>query len=63
MPGRLKAKKARIDVVPYTPEPGGLRKVRLRQPSDDREEAIVLGHGADAAPAVVDVLERIGVVS
>ncbi|MPZ00440.1 MAG: electron transfer flavoprotein beta subunit/FixA family protein [Actinophytocola sp.] len=63
MPGRLKAKKARIDVVPYEPEPGGLRKVRLRQPNDNREEAIVLGHGADAAPAVVDVFERIGVIS
>ncbi len=63
MPGRLKAKKARIDVVPYEPEPGGLRKVRLRQPNDDREEAIVLGHGADAAPAVVDVFERIGVIT
>ncbi|MPY78343.1 MAG: electron transfer flavoprotein beta subunit/FixA family protein [Actinophytocola sp.] len=63
MPGRLKAKKARIDVVPYTPEPGGLRKVRLRQPNDDREEAIVLGHGADAAPRVVDVLEQIGVIT
>lgn len=63
MPGRLKAKKARIDVVPYTPEPGGLRKVRLRQPNDDREEAIVLGHGAAAAPAVVDTLEQIGVIS
>lgn len=63
MPGRLKAKKARIDVVPYEPEPGGLRKVRLRQPNDDREEAIVLGHGADAAPAVVDVFERIGVIA
>lgn len=63
MPGRLKAKKARIDVVPYTPEPGGLRKVRLRQPNDDREEAIVLGHGADAAPAVVDVLTQIGVIA
>lgn len=63
MPGRLKAKKARIDVVPYTPEPGGLRKVRLRQPNDDREAAIVLGHGAAAAPAVVDALEQIGVVS
>ncbi|MQA60220.1 MAG: electron transfer flavoprotein beta subunit/FixA family protein [Actinophytocola sp.] len=62
MPGRLKARKAQLLTIPFEPAAGGLRKVRLRQPHDDREAAIVLGHGAAAAPAVVDVLEELGAV-
>lgn len=62
MPGRLKARKAQLRTIPFEPPAGGLRKLRLRQPRDDREAAIVLGHGAAAAPAVVDVLEELGAV-
>ncbi len=62
MPGRLRARKTRLRAVPAEQAAGGLRKVRLRQPRDDRAAAIVLGHGAAAAPAVVDVLEELGVV-
>lgn len=62
MPGRLKARKAQLQVVPVRPAPGGLRKVRLRQPREDRAAAIRLGEGAAAAPAVVDVLVELGVV-
>jgi|SRR5690606_7146849 electron transfer flavoprotein beta subunit len=61
LPGRLKAKKAQLRTVSYRPEPGGLRKIRLRQPEDNRAESVLLGHGAAAAPAVVDVLEELGV--
>lgn len=62
MPGRLRARKAPLRAITVAPMAGGLRKVRLRQPRDERAEAIVLGHGAAAAPAVVDVLEELGVV-
>jgi len=62
MPGRLRARKAQLQTIAVQPSAGGLRKVRLRQPRDDRAAAVVLGHGAAAAPAVVDVLEELGVV-
>ncbi|MGH3517634.1 MAG: electron transfer flavoprotein subunit beta/FixA family protein [Haloechinothrix sp.] len=62
MPGRLRARKAVLRTIPVEPQAGGLRKVRLRQPRDDRAGAIVLGNGAAAAPAVVDVLEELGVI-
>jgi len=41
----------------------GPTKLGLRLPAEDRTAATVLGEGADAAPAVVDLLVRIGVVS
>jgi len=62
MPGRLRARKAQLQTIAVQPSAGGLRKVRLRQPRDDRAAAVLLGHGAAAAPAVVDVLEELGVV-
>lgn len=62
MPGRLRARKAPLRTIAVAPAAGGLRKVRLRQPRDERAAAIVLGHGAAAAPAVVDVLEELGVI-
>jgi hypothetical protein len=34
----------------------------LRLPAETSTEAEVIGRGADAAPAVVDLLERIGVL-
>lgn len=61
MMGRLRAKKAQLQTIPVDPPAGGLRKVRLRQPRDDRAPAVLLGEGASAAPAVVDVLEQLGV--
>jgi len=63
LPGRLKAKKAQLHVVAYDPGAGrGLRTVGLRTPPDRRAAAIPLGRGADAAPAVVDVLAGLGKV-
>ena len=44
------------------PDPASrLEKVRLVVPEGQAKEAVVLGHGAEAAPAVVEVLQRIGV--
>lgn len=62
MRGRLHARKAALETIASQPPGGGLRKVRLRHPHEDRTEAVVLGRGAEAAPAVVDVLEELGVV-
>jgi electron transfer flavoprotein beta subunit len=40
----------------------GPTKLGLRLPAEERTAAAVMGQGADAAPAVVDLLERIGVL-
>jgi electron transfer flavoprotein beta subunit len=61
--GRMKAKKAPIDIRPVTEQPKGSGRVRLRVPPPRSGTVEVLGHGAEAAPAVVDLLVGIGVVS
>jgi electron transfer flavoprotein beta subunit len=62
IPGRLRAKKK--EIARSTPEwrAGGLEKIVLRLPNEERTAAEVIGRGADAAPAVVDLLARIGVL-
>jgi electron transfer flavoprotein beta subunit len=62
MRGRLASKKAEIATIEASDEVGGLTKVALQRPPERESQTIVLGHGADAAPAVVDVLEEIGVL-
>jgi electron transfer flavoprotein beta subunit len=62
VPGRLRAKKK--DIARMTPErrPGGPTKERLRLPKAPETTVEVIGRGADAAPAVVELLTRLGVV-
>jgi electron transfer flavoprotein beta subunit len=64
LPGRLRAKRAVITRVPVSFVPDdGLRMTRLRVPAVPGREAVVLGHGADAVPALVSVLADLGVLS
>lgn len=63
IPGRMKAKRAPVDRVASGVEPVGSGRVRLKLPPAQPSSVEILGEGADAAPAVVDLLERIGVVS
>lgn len=60
--GRMKAKKAPI--VEYdAPEPGtGSPRIRLELPEVKASSVTILGEGPEAAPAMVDVLEEIGVI-
>jgi electron transfer flavoprotein beta subunit len=62
VPGRLRAKKKPVET--RTPERGaqGVEKLRLVVPADEGSQTEVLGRGPDAAQAVVELLERIGVV-
>ena len=62
IPGRLRAKKKEIERS--TPEwrAGGLEKIVLRLPKEEITAAEMIGRGAEAAPAVVDLLARIGVL-
>ena len=64
LPGRLRAKRAVITRVPVSFVPDeGLRMTRLRVPAVSGREAVVLGHGTDAVPALVSVLADLGVLS
>jgi electron transfer flavoprotein beta subunit len=63
IPGRMKAKRTPVDTVSPSREPAGSGRVGLRLPPASPSAVEILGEGAPAAPAVVDLLVRIGVVS
>jgi electron transfer flavoprotein beta subunit len=63
LPGRLRAKRAEITVLRPAFVADGLRKELLRVPAAPRQQATVLGHGADAVPALVRVLGELGVLA
>lgn len=61
VPGRLRAKSKPLAVLEQTrPEPK-LEKLRLVVPEGQGKQAEVLGHGAEAAPKVVELMQRLGV--
>jgi electron transfer flavoprotein beta subunit len=62
IPGRLKAKKAPVEQVVPAGAPAGTGRLRLAMPPEVPSQVEILGEGADAAPALVDVLQKIGVV-
>lgn len=62
IPGRLKAKRAPIEHVRPSWPGNSLLKVRLTLPAEEEKKVEILGHGAEAAPAVVRVLEELGLV-
>lgn len=59
--GRLKSKKVEIRRREVELVPGGQRMIRLESPPEQEVQTEVLGEGAEAAGAVVDVFERLGV--
>jgi electron transfer flavoprotein beta subunit len=62
VPGRLRAKRKPLESTnPERPQPR-LEMVRLTLPHGSGKQAEVLGDGADAAPAVVGVLQELGLV-
>lgn len=63
IPGRMKAKRTPVDTVAAHREPAGSGRARLKPIEQPPSQVQVLGEGAAAAPALVDVLEQIGVVS
>jgi len=63
VPGRMKAKKVAIEERELSAEPIGASRVAFTLPPPVSSDVQVLGAGAAAAPAVVDLFERIGVIS
>jgi len=62
LPGRLRAKRAEITVLRPQWQAEGLRKQELRVPESSGRRAQVLGHGADAVPALLGVLGDLGLL-
>ncbi len=62
LPGRLRAKRATIETVEPRPGVDGLKKARLRVPETPGTGAQVLGSGAEAVPALVSLLDELGVL-
>jgi electron transfer flavoprotein beta subunit len=62
VPGRLRARQKPLERATPTRAEPRLELVRLKVPEGQGKQAEVLGRGAEAAPAVVDVLQRIGVL-
>jgi electron transfer flavoprotein beta subunit len=62
VPGRIRAKKKPVERLnPERPEPK-LEKTRLEVPVTETKQAQILGNGPEAAPAVVEVFQQIGVI-
>jgi len=61
VPAKLRAQRKPLDAIsPARPE-SKLERLRLVVPESQGKEAEILGRGPEAAPAVVEVLQRIGV--
>ena len=61
VPGRMRAQRKPVAARSPTAAPARLAKVRLVSPPGQKKEAEILGHGPEAAPRVVEVLQKIGV--
>jgi electron transfer flavoprotein beta subunit len=61
VPAKLRAQRKPLDATSPARPASKLEKVRLLVPEGRDKEAEILGHGPAAAPAVVEVLQRIGV--
>lgn len=63
IPGRMKAKRAPIETMSPQHDPAGSGRVRWKLPPQQPSSVEILGNGPEAAPAVVDLLENLGVLS
>lgn len=62
MKGRLASKKAELTSLELEAEAGGQAMVRLHRPEEQVSKTEILGDSEDAAGAVVDLLEELGVL-
>jgi electron transfer flavoprotein beta subunit len=63
VPGRMKAKKVVVEERTPSAEPSGAKRVRLTLPPPVPSNVRIIGEGAAAAPAVVDLFEELGVLA
>ncbi|MGZ8572120.1 MAG: electron transfer flavoprotein subunit beta/FixA family protein [Actinomycetota bacterium] len=62
VPGRLRAKKKEVERIVPARLSGGLERIRLKLPPDEGSEVEILGSGSEAAAAVVEILQTLGLV-
>lgn len=60
--GRLASKKAGVESIEPVGVAGGLQMMEFRPPREQVTETLVLGHGPEAAPKVIEILTEIGVL-
>lgn len=60
--GRLASKKVAVDSIAPSADPGGQQMVTLVQTAEQSSHTVILGNGPEAAPAVVDLLEELGLL-
>jgi electron transfer flavoprotein beta subunit len=61
VPAKLRANRKPVDAKPVERPASKLEKLRLVVPEGQGKQAQILGHGPDAAPAVVEVMQKLGV--
>lgn len=60
--GRMTARKAQVTVKEVSPAGSGLSMLELETPPATGGQVSILGEGPEAAPAVVDILEELGLL-
>jgi electron transfer flavoprotein beta subunit len=60
--GRLASKKVEVAQVAPIAEQGGQRMITLVHAAEQVSQTVVIGQGPEAAPAVVDLLQELGVL-
>ena len=60
--GRLQSRKAEVASLSGEVTSEGMTMMQLRRPPEQLTETDVLGHGADAAPKVVELLKELGLL-
>jgi electron transfer flavoprotein beta subunit len=63
MKGRLASKKVSVDTFASTAEVGRQKLIELYRAAEEASSTVILGRGPDAAAAVVDLLEELGVLA
>lgn len=63
VPGRLKAKRAPIETITPQPRENALHMVRLKLPPDKGHKGEILGRGPEAAPRLVELFQKLGVIA
>ena len=60
--GKLRAKKAPIERITPEASEEGFKKTMLRTPPKQESSVVILGKGAEAAPKIVELLQKLGMV-
>jgi electron transfer flavoprotein beta subunit len=63
VPGRLRARKKEVERIAPTRAATTTTRIRLRVPVEQESAVEILGEGPDAAPRVVDVFRRLGLIA